>query len=64
VKSNDGGLEKQAQENKDMVVKEETGDQANKEEDESEKKIKIELDLEADVDLYAKVKGDVIIGLS
>ena len=32
-------------------------------EKESSLKIKIELDLEVEVDLYARVKGDVVIGL-
>ena len=34
-----------------------------KEERDSSLKIKIELDLEVEVDLYARVKGDVTIGL-
>lgn len=34
-----------------------------KEEKDSAVKVKIELDLEVEVDLYAKVKGDVTIGL-
>jgi hypothetical protein len=36
---------------------------APKEERDSSLKIKIELDLEVEVDLYARVKGDVTIGL-
>jgi hypothetical protein len=36
---------------------------AKKEAEESSLKIKIELDLEVEVDLYARVKGDVTIGL-
>lgn len=32
-------------------------------EKDSSVKIKIELDLEVEVDLYARVKGDVMIGL-
>ena len=35
----------------------------NKEAADSSVKIKIELDLEVEVDLYARVKGDVTIGL-
>jgi hypothetical protein len=35
----------------------------SKEAQKSSLKIKIELDLEVEVDLYARVKGDVIIGL-
>jgi hypothetical protein len=35
----------------------------SKEERDSSLKIKIELDLEVEVDLYARVKGDVTIGL-
>ena len=34
-----------------------------KDQKESSLKIKIELDLEVEVDLYARVKGDVVIGL-
>ena len=34
-----------------------------KETRDSSLKIKVELDLEAEVDLYARVKGDVTIGL-
>lgn len=34
-----------------------------KDEKDSAVKIKIELDLEVEVDLYARVKGDVTIGL-
>ena len=40
---------------KDRPVPQETRD--------SSLKVKIELDLEAEVDLYARVKGDVTIGL-
>ena len=35
----------------------------NPNEKDSTMKIKIELDLEVEVDLYARVKGDVLIGL-
>lgn len=35
----------------------------NKDATDSSLKIKIELDLEVEVDLYARVKGDVTIGL-
>lgn len=36
---------------------------AKKDEKESSLKIKIELDLEVEVEIYARVKGDVTIGL-
>ena len=38
-------------------------DRPQKEDGDSSLKIKIELDLEVEVDLYARVKGDVTIGL-
>ena len=38
-------------------------DRPPKDEKDSSLKIKIELDLEVEVDLYARVKGDVTIGL-
>ncbi|KFZ16037.1 hypothetical protein V501_02433 [Pseudogymnoascus sp. VKM F-4519 (FW-2642)] len=38
-------------------------DRPAKEEEDSSLKVKIELDLEVEVDLYARVKGDVTIGL-
>lgn len=38
-------------------------DRPAKEEEDSSLKVKIEVDLEVEVDLYARVKGDVTIGL-
>ena len=46
-----------------MIRQSRITDRPQKDEKDSSIKIKIELDLEVEVDLYARVKGDVTIGL-
>jgi hypothetical protein len=51
------------EDHRDKVMKSRIKDREHSEANDSSLKIKIELDLEAEVNLYARVKGDVTIGL-
>ena len=48
---------------REATMKSRIKDREHSEANDSSLKIKIELDLEAEVNLYARVKGDVTIGL-
>jgi hypothetical protein len=53
----------QEEDRREKVLKSRIKDRDHSDANDSSLKIKIELDLEAEVNLYARVKGDVTIGL-